>query len=111
MGEQDLCARVQAAGDLVGEPSWPMPIPDDVRKGMDSDVADISQVHAAMDRAGHMIQGAVFLREFVAPDVPWAHIDIAGPAFHSGEATGYWAKGGTGVPVRTLLQFIDEVAA
>ena len=43
-----------------------MPLPDDVRKGMDSDVADISQVNAGMDRAGHMLQGGVFLREFVA---------------------------------------------
>ena len=64
----------------VGEPAWPMPLPDDVRKGMDSDVADISQVNAGMDRAGHMLQGGVFLREFVAEGVPWAHIDIAGPA-------------------------------
>jgi leucyl aminopeptidase len=109
MGTPELCERVRAAGDLVGEPAWPMPIPDDVRKGMDSDVADISQVHAGMDRAGHMIQGAAFLREFVAPGAPWAHLDVAGPAYHSGEATGYWAKGGTGVPLRTLLQLIDEL--
>jgi leucyl aminopeptidase len=111
MGEPDLCARVQAAGDSVGEPAWPMPLPDDVRKGMDSDVADISQVNASMDRAGHMLQGGIFLREFVAEDVPWAHIDIAGPAYHSGEPTGYWTKGGTGVPVRTLLALIDDIAA
>jgi leucyl aminopeptidase len=111
MGESELCARVQAAGDRVGEPAWPMPLPDDVRKGMDSEVADISQVNASMDRAGHMLQGGVFLREFVAEDVPWAHIDIAGPAYHSGEPTGYWTKGGTGVPVRTLLALIDDIAA
>jgi leucyl aminopeptidase len=110
MGDEGLCERIKAAGELVGEPAWPMPIPDDVHKGMDSDVADISQVHAAMDRAGHMIQGAVFLREFVIPDVPWVHIDIAGPAYHSGEPSGYWAKGGTGVPVRTLLQFIESLS-
>ena len=77
----------------------------------DHAVADISQVNAGMDRAGHMLQGGVFLREFVAEDVPWAHIDIAGPSYHSGEPTGYWAKGGTGVPVRTLLTLIDDIAA
>ena len=88
-----------------------MPLPDDVRKGMDSDVADISQVNAGMDRAGHMLQGGVFLREFVTPGLPWAHIDIAGPSYHSGEPTGHWSKGGTGVPVRTLLELIDEIAA
>ncbi|MGN9775530.1 leucyl aminopeptidase [Micromonospora sp. H33] len=111
MGTPELCDRVKVAGDAVGEPAWPMPLPDDVRKGMDSDVADISQVNAGMDRAGHMLQGGVFLREFVSGDVSWAHIDIAGPSYHSGEATGYWTKGGTGVPVRTLLHLIEDVAA
>ncbi|NYH42513.1 leucyl aminopeptidase [Micromonospora jinlongensis] len=111
MGTPELCDRVQAVGDAVGEPAWPMPLPDDVRKGMESDVADISQVNAGMDRAGHMLQGGVFLREFVTDDVAWAHIDIAGPGYHSGEPTGYWTKGGTGVPVRTLVQLVEDVAA
>lgn len=111
MGDPGMCERVKAAGERVGEPAWPMPIPDDVRKGMDSDVADISQVNAVMDRAGHMLQGGAFLREFVPENLPWAHLDIAGPAYHSGEPTGYWTKGGTGVPVRTLLALIDDIAA
>ena len=111
MGTPEVCERVKAAGESVGEPAWPMPLPDDVRKGMESDVADISQVNAGMDRSGHMLQGGVFLREFVTDDVAWAHIDIAGPSYHSGEATGYWTKGGTGVPVRTLLALVDDVAA
>ncbi|MBM0205462.1 leucyl aminopeptidase [Micromonospora sp. STR1s_5] len=111
MGTPQLCDRVKLAGDAVGEPAWPMPLPDDVRKGMESDVADISQVNAGMDRAGHMLQGGVFLREFVTDDVAWAHIDIAGPGYHSGEPTGYLTKGGTGVPVRTLVQLVEDVAA
>jgi leucyl aminopeptidase len=111
MGTPETCERVKAAGDSVGEPAWPMPLPDDVRKGMESDVADISQVNASMDRAGHMLQGGTFLREFVADGVQWAHIDIAGPSYHTGEPTGYWTKGGTGVPVRTLLTLVDDVAA
>jgi leucyl aminopeptidase len=111
MGTPELCERVRDAGDLVGEPAWPMPLPEDVRKGMDSEVADISQVNAGMDRAGHMLQGGVFLSEFVAEGVQWAHIDIAGPSYHSGEAFGYWAKGGTGVPVRTLIGLVEEIAA
>ncbi|MFI7597607.1 leucyl aminopeptidase [Actinoplanes sp. NPDC049681] len=111
MGTPETCERVKAAGEAVGEPAWPMPLPDDVRKGMESEIADISQVNASMDRAGHMLQGGVFLREFVAEGVEWAHIDIAGPSYHTGEATGYWTKGGTGVPVRTLLTLIDDVAA
>ncbi|MCO1618404.1 MULTISPECIES: leucyl aminopeptidase [Micromonospora] len=111
MGTPELCERVRVAGDATGEPAWPMPLPDDVRKGMESEVADISQVNAGMDRAGHMLQGGVFLREFVTDDVAWAHIDIAGPGYHSGEATGYWTKGGTGVPVRTLVHLVEDVAA
>jgi leucyl aminopeptidase len=111
MGTPELCERVQEAGDAVGEPAWPMPLPDDVRKGMDSEVADISQVNAGMDRAGHMLQGGIFLSEFVTDEVSWAHIDIAGPSYHSGEPTGYWAKGGTGVPVRTFLTLLDWIAA
>ncbi|GID93518.1 leucyl aminopeptidase [Amorphoplanes digitatis] len=111
MGSPETCERVKAAGDSVGEPAWPMPLPDDVRKGMESEVADISQVNASMDRAGHMLQGGVFLREFVADGVEWAHIDIAGPSYHVGEPSGYWTKGGTGVPVRTLLTLIDDIAA
>jgi leucyl aminopeptidase len=88
-----------------------MPLPDEIRTAMDSDVADILQVSAGMDRAGHMLQGGIFLREFVSGEVPWAHIDIAGPSYHAGEPTGYWAKGGTGVPVRTLLHLLEEIAA
>ncbi|MCA2212514.1 leucyl aminopeptidase [Jidongwangia harbinensis] len=111
MGTPEVCERVRKAGESVGEPAWPMPLPDEVRKGMDSDVADISQTNASMDRAGHMLQGGVFLREFVADGVDWAHIDVAGPAYHTGEPTGYWTKGGTGVPVRTLLALVEDVAA
>ena len=111
MGTDELCERVRVAGERVGEPAWPMPLPDDVRKGMESDVADITQVNSGMDRVGHMLQGGVFLSAFVADGVPWAHIDVAGPAYHSGEPTGYWSKGGTGVPVRTFLELIESIAA
>ena len=111
MGAEELCARAKAAGESVGEPTWPMPLPEEIRKSMESDVADILQVSAGMERAGHMLQGGVFLREFVTEGLPWVHIDIAGPSFHSGEPTGYWSKGGTGVPVRTLLALVDDIAS
>jgi leucyl aminopeptidase len=110
MGTESLLARIKSAGDSVGEPAWPMPLPEEVRTSMESDVADILQVSAGMERSGHMLQGGVFLREFVADGVDWAHIDIAGPSFNSGEAAGYLTKGGTGVPVRTLLAMIDDIA-
>ena len=56
-----------------------------------------------------MLQGGAFLSEFVADGVRWAHIDIAGPAFNVGEPVGYLPKGGTGVPVRTLLHVIEQL--
>lgn len=110
MGTPELCDRVRRAGEQTGEQMWPMPLPEDVRKGMESTVADISQMNTSMDRSGAMLQAGIFLSEFVAADLPWAHIDIAGPAFHAGEPVGYLAKGGTGVPVRTLLSVIDDLA-
>jgi leucyl aminopeptidase len=111
MGEPGLLQRIKEIGDEVGEPGWPMPLPEDVRKGMDSEVADISQVNVGMDRSGHMLQGGVFLSEFVPDDLPWAHVDIAGPAYHAGEPFGYWTRGGTGVPVRTFTALIEDIDA
>jgi leucyl aminopeptidase len=111
MGDLRLCERVRAAGEATGEPAWPMPLPDDVRQGMESAVADISQVNASLERVGTMLQGGHFLSEFVPSGLPWAHIDIAGPAYHSGEPVGYVTKGGTGFPVRMLVALIDDLVA
>jgi leucyl aminopeptidase len=110
MGTETLTARVKAAGDAVGEAGWPMPLPDDIRKTMESEVADVLQVSAGMERSGHMLQGGIFLREFVTEGVDWAHIDIAGPSFSS-DTNGYVTKGGTAVPLRTLLALVDDIAA
>jgi leucyl aminopeptidase len=55
--------------------------------------------------AGH------FLAEFVPAGLPWAHIDIAGPGYNTGAPWGYTTKGGTGVPVRTLLATIEDLIA
>ena len=111
MGDADLCERVRAAGDRVGEPAWPMPLPDDVRKGMDSDVADISQVNAGMDRAGHMLQGGAFLREFVAEGLPWAHIDIAGPPTTRATRPATGPRAAPACRCALLLELIDDIAA
>jgi leucyl aminopeptidase len=107
MGTDDLRDAVVAASGRSGEAMWPMPLPAELRRGLDSPVADF--VNANADRMGGMLVGAHFLAEFVPDGLPWAHIDIAGPSFHTGAPYGYTLKGGTGVPVRTLLATIESL--
>jgi leucyl aminopeptidase len=96
------------AAKRAGEAMWPMPLPEELRKGLDSKVADLANV--AAEREGGMLVAGLFLREFVPDGVRWAHLDIAGPAFHEGEPYGYISKGGTGAAVRTLVQIAQDVA-
>ena len=106
--DDDVAAAVAEAARRAGEQAWPMPLPPELRKGLDSAVADIANV--AGERAGGMLVAGLFLREFVPDGVRWAHVDIAGPAFHGGEPYGYIAKGGTGAAVRMLVQIASDVA-
>jgi leucyl aminopeptidase len=92
----------------AGEAFWPMPLPDELRTGLDSDVADLANI--SQDRSGGMLVGGLFLREFVPAGVRWAHLDIAGPAFNEDPAHGYTPKGGTGAAARTLAQVAQDVA-
>jgi leucyl aminopeptidase len=96
------------AARRAGEAAWPMPLPEELRKGLESTVADIANV--TPERNGGMLVGGLFLREFVPDGVRWAHIDIAGPAFHEGDPYGYTPKGGTGAAVRSLVQIALDVA-
>ena len=106
--DDDVREGVVDAAARAGEAAWPMPLPAELRDGLDSTVADIANVTG--DRNGGMLVGGLFLREFVPPGVPWAHLDIAGPAYHEGEPYGYTPKGGTGAAVRTLVQVAEDVA-
>ncbi|WP_432523068.1 leucyl aminopeptidase [Kineococcus sp. SYSU DK006] len=103
---------VLAAAERAGELVWPMPLPEELRATLDSPVADLANIG---DRAGGMLVAAVFLREFVGSTpsgdpIPWAHLDIAGPAFLTGEPWGYTPRGGTGVAVRTLVALAEDFA-
>ena len=100
-------AVVDAAG-RAGEAMWPMPLPDELRKGLESSVADLTNV--APDRNGGMLVAGLFLREFVPLGVRWAHLDIAGPAYNDGPPHGYTPKGGTGAATRTLVQIAQDMA-
>jgi leucyl aminopeptidase len=106
--DDDLREQLVDAATLAGEQGWPMPLPPELRKSLDSEVADISNVG---DRYGGMLVAGLFLQEFVPDGVPWAHLDIAGPAWNEGEAHGYTPHGGTGVPVRSLVQWLEGLAA
>jgi leucyl aminopeptidase len=107
MGNDDALreAVVDAAG-RAGEAMWPMPLPADLRKGLDSEVADLVNTGP---REGGMLTAGLFLQEFVAEGVRWAHLDVAGPAYNSGEAYGYTGHGGTGAAVRTFVQLIEDL--
>jgi len=114
LGNDDhLIAQVSAAGERAGEPLWPLPLPDDYRNHIESEIADMRNV-GRPGQAGS-IAAAMLLREFVG-EVPWAHLDIAGPA-RSDESSRYLTKGGTGFGVRTLVdlmtseQFADDLVS
>ena len=98
--DERLAEQVRAAAGRAGEPVWPLPMPDDYRSHIDSEVADMRNV-GRPGQAGS-IAAALLLREFVGT-VPWAHLDIAGPA-RSDESSRYLTKGGTGFGVRLLVE-------
>ncbi len=100
----DWMAQVEAAADRAGEAVWRLPLPDRYRKQLDSEVADLRNIGTA-GQAGTLTAG-LFLKEFVG-DVPWAHLDIAGPA-RSDSDDGYLSKGGTGFAVRTVVEAITS---
>jgi leucyl aminopeptidase len=101
----DLAAELIRAGDAAGEPIWQLPLYPAYRKLIDSKVADIKNIGK---RYGGAITAAWFLAEFVG-DVPWVHLDIAGPAYsENGHDLG--PAGGTGMPVRTLVGFLEARA-
>jgi leucyl aminopeptidase len=99
--------EVHKTAEEAGEQSWPMPMPTELRKGMDSPVADIANIG---ERMGGGLSAGLFLKEFVPEGTPWAHLDIAGPAFNESGPFGYTPKGGTGSAVRTLVRLAERTA-
>ena len=99
--------RIVEAAGRSGEPAWPMPLPAQLREGLDSPVADIANQG---ERMGGGLVAGLFLKEFVPAGTRWAHLDIAGPAFHEGTPYGYTPQGGTGTAVRTLVRLAEELA-
>jgi leucyl aminopeptidase len=113
MGSDALVADVCTAATKVGDRFWPMPLPEELRSGLNSDIADIANARIG-NSAGGMLLAGVFLKEFVgtsddgARTIPWAHIDIAGTANNSGSGFGFTGKGASGIGVRALLELATE---
>ena len=99
--DDDLARELQRACELAAEPGWPLPLWDDYREQIKSDVADIKNTGG---RAGGAITAAIFLKEFV-DGYPWAHLDIAGTAYSETDL-GMMPRGPTGVPVGTFVEFV-----
>jgi leucyl aminopeptidase len=103
--DDGLIEQLMAAGQVAGESLWPLPLPEDYAEHIDSEIADMKNT-GRTGEAGS-IAAAMLLSRFVG-DVPWAHLDIAGPA-RAAEASGYLTKGGTGFGVRTLLGLLESL--
>jgi leucyl aminopeptidase len=102
----DALARVIIeSGERTWERCWQMPLPDDYKDLLKSDFADLNNISST--RWGGAITAALFLSEFVK-DTPWAHIDIAGPAYID-KAGAYCGPGGTGFGVRLLTEVVDKI--
>ncbi|CAN7501416.1 leucyl aminopeptidase [Mycolicibacterium frederiksbergense] len=109
MGSDEFRDRVATLSQSVGENGWAMPLPEELKDDLKSTVADLANVSSS--RFAGMLVAGVYLREFVADDVQWAHIDIAAPAYNTGGPWGYTPKGGTGVPTRTMFAVLEDIAA
>ncbi len=103
--DEDLAASIIAAGERTHERCWRMPLPEDYKELLKSDFADTNNIGST--RWGGAIVAALFLSEFTA-DTPWAHIDIAGPAYSTKE-NAYCGAGGTGFGVRLLAELFDKL--
>jgi Leucyl aminopeptidase len=98
----DVAERIRMLADRVGEKLWPLPLWDFYAEDIKSDVADFKNVG---NRKAGTIIGGIFLKQFVPKEIPWAHIDIAGPAW----AEKPWfqmPKGATAFGLRTLIELV-----
>jgi leucyl aminopeptidase len=102
---EQLAKDFADAAKTAGETFWQLPLLEELRDGLKSEIADIKHTGT---RWGGSISAALFLREFVA-DFPWIHCDIAGPVT-SDRAQGFYNKGATGHPVLTFIAFLESLS-
>jgi len=100
----DLAQKILLAAKEAGEKMWELPLEDNYKFLIKSEVADVKNIGG---RYGGTLTAGLFLQEFVG-EIPWAHIDIAGPAYAERPLNAYTRLGGTGFGVRTILEIIKE---
>jgi len=101
-----LAKEIIASAQSTGEKMWELPLEKSYRKLINGDIADIKNIGG---RWGGALTAGLFLQEFVESNIPWAHLDIAGPAFAEHDIDAYTKKGGTGHGVRTLLRLLQTI--
>ena len=101
--DKELAKNLKKASDNTGELIWDMPLFKEYKTKLKSDFADLKNVG---DKSGGAITAALFLQEFVK-DIPWAHLDIAGPAFYE-KPKGYNSSLATGFGVRLLYDYLEN---
>ncbi len=99
--DPEFSDRFMEITKISGEAFWPMPLPVELRQSLDSPVADLANIG---ERMGGMLVAGLFLKDFINEDLPWLHLDIAGPAYNEAKAHGYTPIGGTGVALRSLVE-------
>ena len=109
MGTPEAVRQLEAAAKQSGELFWHMPIPEEMRTLLDTEIADLANAKVG-NRAGGMLLAAAFLSEFASGDTHWAHLDIASSANNSGAPWGHTPAGATGVGVRTLFATATALA-
>lgn len=104
----EFSSQFMEATKATGEAFWPMPLPVELRASLDSPVADLANIG---ERMGGMLVAGLFLKEFISGELPWLHLDIAGPAYNESQPHGYTPVGGTGVALRSLVQLAISASA
>ena len=115
MGSPAAVDEIVSAAQRAGELVWPMPLAEELRTLLNTEVADIANAKPGNTLGGMLLAG-LFLREFVGQtpegdQIPWAHLDIAGPAANSQSAWGYTPKGPTGAITRTIIDLLLDAEA
>ncbi|MCS7184834.1 MAG: leucyl aminopeptidase [bacterium] len=107
MGDSGVIKKLISLSKITGERFWELPLPDDYKKDIESNIADVKNISTHRREAGAII-GGLFLKEFVDEKVKWVHLDIAGTAFFE-RSFEYYKEGATGFPLRTIIKFLKSL--